>query len=174
MKRDVQPFSSTKTMVMAVYALDSDKDLEQYEACISTVLNVLREGRRGGAKKFYISGDLNVELGMMCTDEDDIEELNEIYGSLCWQGHKHDPGGHQQFMWYSIMKEFKCKKSSTWSSYKERERERRPSRTDNMGMKKKRNLSWITSSGRRTVLMIFTSATITKHGLRGTTIRSMQ
>ena len=73
-------------------------------------------------RHFYISGDLNVELGMMCTDEDDIEELNEIYGSLCWQGHKHDPGGHQKFMWYSIMKEFKCKKSSTWSSYKERER----------------------------------------------------
>ena len=52
-----------KTVVMAVYARDSDKDLEQYEACVSCVLRVLREGRRRGAKQFYISGDLNVELG---------------------------------------------------------------------------------------------------------------
>ena len=40
-------------------------------------------------KKFYISGDLNVELGMMCTDREDAEELAEIYGPLCWHGHKH-------------------------------------------------------------------------------------
>ena len=33
-------------------------------------------------KKFYISGDLNVELGMMCTDMEDAEELAEIYGPL--------------------------------------------------------------------------------------------
>ena len=37
-----------KIIVMAVYALDSDKDLEQCEACVSSVLEVFREGRRGG------------------------------------------------------------------------------------------------------------------------------
>ena len=46
--------------------------MEMYEAFISSVLKVPREGRRGGAKVFYITGDLNVELGMMCTDEKDI------------------------------------------------------------------------------------------------------
>ena len=45
---------------------------------------VLLEGRRGGAKD-HIAGDLNVDLGMMCTDENDIEELTVIYGLLCWQ-----------------------------------------------------------------------------------------
>ena len=33
---------------------DSDKDVEQYDACISSVLKVFREGRRGGAKKLWI------------------------------------------------------------------------------------------------------------------------
>ena len=60
----------------------SDKDLEQYEACVSNFLRVLREARKEEAKKFYISGDLNVELGMMCTDMEDAEELAEIYGPL--------------------------------------------------------------------------------------------
>ena len=56
-------------------------------------LKVLREGRRGGAKDFYITGDLNVEWGFMCTDAKDIEELDEMYGPLCRQGYVKDPGG---------------------------------------------------------------------------------
>ena len=47
----------------------------QTQATVSSVTKVLREGRRGGAKDFYITSDLNVELGVMCTDEEDIEEL---------------------------------------------------------------------------------------------------
>ena len=43
---------------------------------------------------------------MMCTDEKDIEELNEMYGLLCWQGYDKDPGGFKKLMWYGIMKEF--------------------------------------------------------------------
>ena len=39
-------------MVMAVYAPDSSKSLEMYEDCISSVVKVLREGRRGGARDF--------------------------------------------------------------------------------------------------------------------------
>ena len=84
------------TLVIAVYAPDSSTDMELYEACVSSVLLVLREWRRGGAKKKKITGDLNVELGMMCTDENDIEELNEMYGPLCWQGYDHDPGGYKK------------------------------------------------------------------------------
>ena len=80
---------------MAVYAPDSIEDMELYEACVSSVLRVLREGRRGGAKKFYITGD-NVELEMICTVGNDIEELNEIYGRLCWQGYDQESGGSEK------------------------------------------------------------------------------
>ena len=52
---------------------------------------------------------------MMCTDEKDIEELNEIYGPLCWQGYDKDPGGFKKLMWYGIMKEFNCKAASACS-----------------------------------------------------------
>ena len=98
------------TLVMAAYI-----SWEMYETCISSVVEVLRERRRGGAKDFCTTGDLNVELGLMCTDENDIEELMEMYGPLCWQGYDKDPGGFKKMMWYEIMKEFNCKASSTWS-----------------------------------------------------------
>ena len=42
---------------------DSSKDMEMYEALISSVFEVLREGRRGGAREFYITRDLNVGVG---------------------------------------------------------------------------------------------------------------
>ena len=86
------------TLVMAVHAPDSSKSLEMYEACISSVVKVLREGQRGGAKDFYSTEDLNVDLGMMCTDETDIEELHEMCGPLCWQGYDKDPGGFKRLM----------------------------------------------------------------------------
>ena len=69
----------------------------------------LLEGRWGEAKD-HITGDLNVELGMMCTDENDIEELTGIFGLLCWQEYDKDPGGFKK-----LMREFNCKASSTWS-----------------------------------------------------------
>ena len=47
---------------MAVYAPDSSKSMEMYETCISNVVRILREGRFGGAKDFYITGDLRVHL----------------------------------------------------------------------------------------------------------------
>ena len=86
-----------------------------FETCISSVLKVLREGRRGGAKDFYSTGDLNVELWLMCTSEKDIEELTEMCGLLCWQGYDKDPGSFKKLMWYEITQEFNCKASSTWS-----------------------------------------------------------
>ena len=59
---------------------------------------VLREGRKGGARDFYITGHVNVELGLMCTDENDNEELTKMYGPLCWQGYDKDsgPGGFKK------------------------------------------------------------------------------
>ena len=97
------------TLVVAAYAPDSSKGMEMYKAFISSVLRVRREGRRGGARDFHITGDLNVVLGMMCTDENDIEDLNDMYGPLCWQGYDRDPGGFKNLMWYGNMKEFNCK-----------------------------------------------------------------
>ena len=51
---------------------------------------------------------------MMCTDEKDLEELNEMYGPLGWQGYDKDPGASEELMWYGIQKEFN-KATSTWS-----------------------------------------------------------
>ena len=56
-------------MVMSVCAPVAKKSLEMYEECITSGVKVLREGCKGGAKNFYIAGDINVELGLMCTDE---------------------------------------------------------------------------------------------------------
>ena len=44
----------------------------------------------------------------MCTDEEDIEELNGMY---C----ENDHGGFKKLMWYVIVEEINCKASSTWS-----------------------------------------------------------
>ena len=85
------------------------------EECISSVVEVLRESRKGGARDFCITGDFNVELGLMCTDENDEEELTKMYGPSCWHGHDKDPGGFNKVTWYGITKEFDCKVSSTWS-----------------------------------------------------------
>ena len=52
------------------------------------------------SKNSALQGNLNVELGMMWTDEDDIEELMEIYGPLCWQGNDKDPGGFNKTRWF--------------------------------------------------------------------------
>ena len=76
---------------------------------------IVREGLEGGARDFYITGDFNVELGLMCTVENDEEELTKLYGPLCWQLYHKDPGGFKKIMWYGIMKEFGCQLSFTWS-----------------------------------------------------------
>ena len=79
--------------VMAVFALDCKKALDVCETFILNVTKFLREGRRAGAKDFHITRDLNVELGLLCADEDDIDELSEMYGHLRWQGCENDHGG---------------------------------------------------------------------------------
>ena len=41
--------------------------------------NKTNEARRAGAKRFYIAGDLDIELGFLCTGDDDVEEVSEMY-----------------------------------------------------------------------------------------------
>ena len=77
------------TLVMAEYALNSSKSAVMYDAFNSSILQVVREERREGAKEFHIAGDLNVELRFMCGDEKDIEELMEKYGPLGGQRGQH-------------------------------------------------------------------------------------
>ena len=84
------------TMVMSAYAPDTSKSLEMYEECIGSVVKHIREGRKGGARNFYIAGDIGVELGLMCTNENEEEELTKLYGPLCWQGYDKDPGGFKK------------------------------------------------------------------------------
>ena len=93
---------------------DCKKDLNVYETFILNVAKILREGRRAGAKDLYITGDLNVELGLLCTD--DFDELNEMYGPLCWQGCENDHGHFKKLMWNGIIKDFNFKVISTWSN----------------------------------------------------------
>ena len=50
-------------MVMAVCASDPKKSLEMYEDCISSLVKVLREGRKGGARDFLYTSDLTAKLG---------------------------------------------------------------------------------------------------------------
>ena len=63
----------------------------------------------------------NVELGLMCTDENDEEEMTKLYAHLYENDEDDkDPGGFFFFFffknwWYGIRKEFDCNVSSTWS-----------------------------------------------------------
>ena len=60
--------------------------------------------------------DFHEDLGLLCTDEDDNDEFNEVYGPLCWQGCDNDQGGFKNLMRHGIMKEFNCKATLSWSS----------------------------------------------------------
>ena len=69
--------------MMAVCVLDS-KSLEMKEERIYIVAKALREGRKGGIRDFCVTSDFNVELGLMCRDEDHNELLTKMYGP--WAG----------------------------------------------------------------------------------------
>ena len=63
-----------------LYALDCRKDLDVHVTFLVNVTKMSRERRRAGAKDFFITGDFNVELGLLCPHEDDFDELNEMHG----------------------------------------------------------------------------------------------
>ena len=62
-----------------VIAPDFGKDLEEFETFIQEATKVLQEGRRAGATHFYVGADLNMELGSLCTGDEDHQELREVY-----------------------------------------------------------------------------------------------
>ena len=77
-------------MVISVYAPDSAKDFEEYDKFMRELAKVLLEGRTEGARRFFFSGDLNVELGLLGMDED--EEMQEFYGPQ-WRVQEDDVAG---------------------------------------------------------------------------------
>ena len=84
---------------------------------------VMLEGRKEGARRFHVAGELNVELGLPCVEDSD--DLKRIYGPQCWYGIAADPGGLQKAMWLDIMTEFNCKTLSTLLSRTEKASTRR-------------------------------------------------
>ena len=74
---------------------------------------ILRDERRCGAKRFYIAGDFNIELGLLCTGIEEDEELCGMYGPHCWQVYGTDTVGLKKMLSYNIMKEYHCKAIST-------------------------------------------------------------
>ena len=93
-KRAVQPFSSELFFVFAIHALDCEKILDVYETFF---MNITRSHGRDVVRRkdFYITCDLNVELVFLCTDEDDVKKLNDMYGPLIWKESDTDQGGFQ-------------------------------------------------------------------------------
>ena len=81
------------TLVMAVYAPDSSKGMGLYKT-----FHLERPWSTTGRTSWW-SQRLLHELGMMCTDEEDIEQFKEMYGPLCWQGYDHDPAVFKKLMW---------------------------------------------------------------------------
>ena len=96
------------------------KDLEEFDKSVERMTLILRDGRRCGAKRVYIAGDFNTELGLLCAGIEEDEELCGMFGPHCWHGYGIDTGGFKKMMWYNIMKEFHCKATSTWLSCDER------------------------------------------------------
>ena len=105
-------------MVTSVYALDSAKDCEEYETFLEDETKVLHEGRREGARRFVIAGNLNIEFGLNWTDED--QEMQEMCGAQCWHGIDADPEGFKKTMSLEIVKEFNFDAVSTKSSCDDR------------------------------------------------------
>ena len=69
-------------MVICVHAPDSAKDRKEDDKFMQGLTKVMLEGRRNGAKRFCVAGDLNIELGFLYMD--DGKEMKDIYGPRCW------------------------------------------------------------------------------------------
>ena len=93
-----------------LWALDSAKAFEEYEKFMQELMKVMTEGRKEGAKQFFIVGDLNIELGFSCEDD----EMKEIYWPQCWFGVEAGPGGLKRSMLLEILTDFGYKAMSTW------------------------------------------------------------
>ena len=81
-------------MVVCVYALYSARGFEEYERFMRELMKMMTGGRKEGAKRFFVAGDLNIELEFFCMDEDD--EMKEIYAPKCGYGIDADLGGFKK------------------------------------------------------------------------------
>ena len=61
------------TMVMSENAPDSKKTWQCTKNASPVWLKISAKVVKGGARDFYIAVDINVELGLMCTDENGVE-----------------------------------------------------------------------------------------------------
>ena len=92
-----------------LWALDSAKRFEEYEKFMQELMKVMTEGRKEGAKQFFVVGDLNIELEFSLEDD----EMKEIYWPQCWFGVEAGPGGLKKSMLLEILTAFGCKAMST-------------------------------------------------------------
>ena len=102
-------FLFKSVMVMAVYAPNCNKEFDGHERFKKKAPMSYETDVELGPKNFDITGDFNVEPGLLCTDEDDNEELSEMYKPPCWQGWGNDQSGFKKMLCCGIMKEFNCK-----------------------------------------------------------------
>ena len=109
LKRDVQQFSSAPPWSWQ-YMLQTQVEVWRCTRLASRAsLKYFGKDVGEEPKTSTLQGDLNVELGLVRTDEKDIEELTEeMYGPLCWQWYyDNDPGGFKKnHVECGIMKEF--------------------------------------------------------------------
>ena len=112
------------------------KNFEGYEKFVGEMTKVLVEGPWEGATRFFIAGDLNIEPGPRCTDDDE-----EMHGPQCWHGTDTHPGRFKKTMWLEGMTEINCKEVSAWWSCND-QRERASTDT-------KRGKNWNTSWERK-------------------------
>ena len=71
-------------------------------------------GRTEGAGKTVIRGDLNGEMGLLCLEDGDVQEISMDRSAKC--GTEADHGGLKISMWLGILTDFNCKALSAWLS----------------------------------------------------------
>ena len=49
-------------------AIDSCRSFEEYEKFMKKLVKVMTGGRKEGAKRFLVAGDVNIELEFLCID----------------------------------------------------------------------------------------------------------
>ena len=82
---DIMVFRWGVTAVLfgSVVVVTQPRHSKKYERFMQELMKVMTDGRKEGAKRFFVAGD-----------EDD--EMKEIYGPQCWYGIDADPGGSRK------------------------------------------------------------------------------
>ena len=93
-------------MVINVYSPDSAKIFEEYEKFMHMLTRVMVEGRREGARGYFVAGDLNVDLALLCLEDSD--DLKDICGPQCLHGVEAELGGLKKAMWLEMSTGSSC------------------------------------------------------------------